>query len=339
MVRSKLVHAFIWMHRYSARMTVDSLQRVFKTLTDPTRVRILALLAREELAVQDLVEVLGIAQSTVSRHLSILREAGLIRDRREGTYGYYRFSRPTDAAWRGAWELTEVSLADDPVVARDAEALDVILRDRAIRTRAWFDSIGPEWDSMRRVFDDDAQRARAITKLVPAGLSVVDIGTGTGVLAQDLLRCGVRVIAIDHSERMLEAAAAKLEDLRMIGVEFRRGDATSLPLADDEVDAALAHMVLHYVAAPAEAVREMARVTKPGGRVVIVDFVENDREWMKRDLGVQWPGFPTDAIRQWLSAAGLDSIEIEEHEPARKGSDLPATFIASATKPTNSAGA
>ncbi len=312
-------------------MTVDALQRVFKTLTDPTRIRILALLEREELAVQDLCRVLGLAQSTVSRHLSILRESGWIRDRREGTYSFYRFVPQAVPEGRDAWQLAQRSLVDDPMVANDRDALETILRERAIRTRAWFDSIGPEWDSMRRVFDDDAQRARAIAKLVPPDLSVVDIGTGTGVLAQDLVRCGVRVIAIDHSRRMLQAAEAKLDSDHVEGVEFRHGDATALPLADAEVDAALAHMVLHYVGSPAEAIREMARVVRDRGRVVIVDFVENDREWMKEELGVLWQGFPLDALREWMTAAGLDRIQIEQHESG-KGSDLPATFIASAHK-------
>ena len=310
-------------------MTVDTLQRVFKTMTDPTRVRILSLLEREELAVQDLVEVLDLGQSSVSRHLSILRDAGLIRDRKQGTFCYSRFVVPTDEAWLGAWNLARKTLADDPIVARDADALEALVRDRSVCNQAWFDSIASEWDSIRRVFDDDAQRARAIAKLVPPDLTVVDIGTGTGVLAHDLLRCGVRVIAIDHSDRMLEAASLKLGRSE---VEFRRGEATELPIEDQVADAALAHMVLHYVGSPAEAIREMARVVKPGGRVVIVDFVENDREWMKQELGVLWSGFPVSAVREWLTAAGLGSIEIEQHEPARKGSDLPATFIAAATK-------
>ncbi|MCA8941680.1 MAG: ArsR family transcriptional regulator [Planctomycetes bacterium] len=313
-------------------MTVDSVQRVFKTFTDPTRIRILALLEREELAVQELVSILGIAQSTVSRHLSILRESGLVRDRREGTFSFYRFAPATECACRDAWNLARRTIGQDPVVASDAAALESVLRERAIRSRAWFDSIGPEWDSLRRVFDDDAQRARAIAKLVPRDLSVVDIGTGTGVLAQDLARCGVRVIAIDHSESMLEAAAAKLDASSIPGVEFRCGEATALPIGDGEVDAALAHMVLHYVASPQEAIREMARVVRDDGRVVIVDFVDNDKDWLKEELGVLWQGFPIDALRQWLEASGLDDVQIEIHEPINERSELPGTFIASACK-------
>ncbi|MDA0372698.1 MAG: metalloregulator ArsR/SmtB family transcription factor [Planctomycetota bacterium] len=320
-------------------MTVDALQRVFRTLNDPTRVRILALLEVEELAVQDLVRLLGLAQSTVSRHLAILREADLLRERREGTFSHSRFEPPREGAWAKAWELTREALRDDPQACQDRQALQTLLEERALRNRAWFDAVGPEWDKLRRVFHDDVQRARAIGKLIPRGMRVADIGTGTGILATELARAGVRVIAIDHSDRMLGSAESKLRSEQIDNVELRKGDATSLPLADGEVDAALAHMVLHYVASPAEAVREMARSVRPGGRVVIVDFVHDDeerprdREWMRKDLGMLWPGFAPARVRGWLAHAGLSEIDIQIHVPDPEARDLPSTFIAAAHRP------
>lgn len=319
-------------------MTVDGLQRVFKTLTDPTRIRILALLEREELAVQDLEQVLGVAQSTVSRHLAILRDAGLLRDRREGTYAYYRFITPTDGAWQQAWCLAQSALRDDPIAERDTRALESLLRERSLESRAWFDAIGAEWDAKRKVLRDDVQRARAIAKLVPIGMRVADIGTGTGILAHDLARSGVNVVAIDHSRRMLASARSKLAAEGIENVDLRHGDAAALPLADGEVDAALAHMVLHYVASPGEAIREMARVVRPGGRVVVVDFVQTDSDWVKRELGAIWQGFAIETMRAWFAEAGLDDIAIEEHGPhepdgATAADDSPTTFIAAARRP------
>ncbi len=313
-------------------MSVDSLQRVFKTLTDPTRIRILALLGREELAVQDLVSVLGLAQSTVSRHLAILRESGLLRDRREGTYAYYRFVPPLDPEWQGAWDLAKKALADDPLESRDRAALDALLRERAVRSRNWFDAIGPEWDNLRTVFNDEVHRARAIARLVPSNLKVADIGTGTGILAQEMACLGIEVIAVDHSRRMLEAAQDKLDDAKTTGVELRYGDVTKLPLSDGEVDAALAHMVLHYVASPTEALQEMARIVRIGGRVIVVDFVENDQEWMREELGVLWQGFSAETLHEWFHAAGLENSQIEMQRSEAKGSEMPATFIATAEK-------
>ncbi len=324
-------------------MTAEALPRVLKALGDPTRLRLLALLEREELAVQDLMRILGLPQSTVSRHLGVLREGGVLRERREGTWCYLRFEPPAEGAWAGAWNFARESLADDPIAARDRQALTQLLEERAVLSRAWFDEVGPGWDRIRGVFHDDVQRARAIGKLVPRGMKVADIGTGTGVLALELARTGVQVIAVDSSPRMLESANDKLQAQAVRNVEFRHGDATALPIADGEVDAALAHMVLHYVASPAEAIREMARVVRQGGRVVIVDFVEQDddrrhsREWMRRELGVLWEGFDPDRVHGWLAAAGLDEIAIEVHAPDPAAKELPSTFIASAHRPTRTA--
>jgi ArsR family transcriptional regulator len=314
-------------------MVVDVLQRVFKTLTDPTRIRILALLEQHELPVQDLVQILGVAQSTVSRHLAILRDAGLLRERREGTYSYHRFVPPTGGDWRDAWRLASNALGREALARRDRDALEALLRERTSNSRSWFDSIGPEWDALRQVFNDDVQRARAIGKLVPRGMTVADIGTGTGILAQDLARAGVSVIAVDHSRRMLATARTKLAAAGIDTVELRHGDATQLPLSDGEVDGAFAHMVLHYVAAPLEALREMARVVRPGGRVVVVDFEKHELDWLERELGVLWRGFPTETISGWLVEVGLADVEVELIEPSARGRDLPATFIASAYRP------
>lgn len=309
-------------------MSTEALQKIFKTLADSTRVRILALLDREELAVQELMDVLGMAQSRVSRHLGILREAGLLRDRREGTYVFYRFVAPADGAWRDAWDLAQRELANDPQAERDAAALVRVVEARASRIKSFFESVGPEWDALRRVFNDDALRARAIARLVPADLTVCDVGTGTGILAKELAQLGMRVIAVDHAPRRLDAARATFLKDGIDDVELRAGEAQALPLADAEVHAAFAHMVLHYVAQPSEAVREMARVVKPGGRVVVVDFVQHEAEWMREELGVLWLGFSTEEVVRWLEAAGLSEVRVEHYASA----DLPATFVASGRK-------
>jgi len=314
-------------------MAAEKLQRVFKTLADPTRLRILALLEREELAVQELMDVLGMAQSRVSRHLAILREAGLIRDRRDGTYVFYRFAVPAEGAWREAWNLVVHNLREDATADGDAAALSRVMRARAARTRSFFDTVGPEWDALRKVFDDDALRARAVSRLVEPGLRVLDVGTGTGILAIELARLGLGVVAVDHSSPMLDAARAKIEQAGVESVELRRGDAGALPLEDAEVDAALAHMVLHYLPSPAVAVREMARCVKPGGVVVVVDFVAHDLEWMRQELGVAWLGFPPEEVEPWFADADLSEFQLERQEALSAGRDLPATFIASGRRP------
>jgi ArsR family transcriptional regulator len=310
----------------------EELQRIFKILSDATRVRILGLLEREELVVQELMDVLGMAQSRVSRHLAILREAGLVEDRRNGTYVSYRLAPPDDGPWNEAWKLVRKNLVRDPTARRDIAGLERALEARGERSRSFFDSVGPEWDALRKVFHDDLLRARAIAHLVPPGLTAADIGTGTGILAAELARLGLRVIGVDNSARMLDAARTKLDAEGLADVELRNGEAHRLPIADSEVDAAFAHMVLHYLPSPLEALHEMVRIVKPGGTVVVVDFLQHEHEWMRQELRVVWLGFPEDTLREWFDQVGLPDVQIEREAPISRGKDLPSTFIATARR-------
>jgi len=314
----------------------ELLQKVFKTLSDPTRIRILRLLEQQELLVGELMAILGMAQSRVSRHLAILREAGLLTDRRKGTYVAYHSSLPDAGPWREAWDLARGSLAGDPTADRDDALLRRTVAARGVRSgRDFFEEVGPDWDALRRVFGDDLLRARAIMTLVRPPLRVADIGTGTGVLALELARQGLDVVGIDRSEAMLETARQKWanESPGAPGtIAFQAGDAHALPLPDASVDAAFAHMVLHSLEDPERAVREMARIVRPGGRVVLVDFLAHDHAWMEQELGLLWLGFAPEQVMGWLSAAGLVDARLQREAPDAKR-DLPASFVADARKP------
>jgi ubiquinone/menaquinone biosynthesis C-methylase UbiE/DNA-binding transcriptional ArsR family regulator len=315
--------------------SADDLQRVFKTLSDPTRIRILRLLENEQLVVQELMEVLGMAQSRVSRHLAILREAGLVADRRDRTFVSYRMTPQSEPWWRDAWKLVRENLKGDSTAERDDAALARVVAGRGETSRGFFDIVGPEWDALRKIFNDDLVRAQAITRLVDPGQRVADIGTGTGILAIELARLGVQVIGVDGSTRMLEAARKNLTDDDVADedrVEFRNGDAHALPLADGEVDAAFAHMVFQYLTRPADALGEMKRIVRPGGAVVLVDFVRHDLEWMREELGVESLGFEVEQIRSWFDRIELTDVHIQVQPPATKGRDIPSTFIASARR-------
>lgn len=317
----------------------EALQKVFKTLADPTRIRILRLLEQEELIVGELMDILGMAQSRVSRHLAVLRETGLLADRRDGTFVAYRLVLPEKGPWRDAWILARKSLANDPTSSRDDTLLRRTLAARkSNRGRNFFDSVGPEWDALRRVFGDELLRARATAMLVPPGLRVADIGTGTGVLALELAELGLDVVGIDRSEAMLETARQKwqaVESDDLHAIEFRIGDAHDLPLESNSVDAAFAHMVLHSLEEPERAIQEMARIVKPGGRVVLVDFMPHEHEWMKQELGLLWLGFAPETLVEWLAGAELEPPRITRHDPDGKR-DLPASFVAVSRKPESS---
>lgn len=326
------------MSQSASTPAAESLQKVFKTLADPTRVRILRLLEQHELIVGELMDILGMAQSRVSRHLAILREAGVLSDRREGTFVAYRLVLPEDGPWRDAWELARASLAGDPTSDRDDTLLRRALARRKAKStsgRSFFDAVGPEWDALRTVFGDDLLRARAMAALVTPKLRVADIGTGTGILALELARLGLDVVAIDRSEGMLEAAREKWRTTGSDAsgqVEFRSGDAHALPLEDESVDAAFAHMVLHSLEEPDRAIAEMARILRPGGKLILADFLSHEHLWMREELGLLWLGFEPAELRAWLDAAGLEAPHVDHYDSDAK-SDLPASFVASARKP------
>ena len=319
----------------------EELQKVFKTLADPTRLRILRLLEQEELIVGELMNILGMAQSRVSRHLAILREAGLLLDRRDGTFVAYRLVLPDEGPWRDAWVLARDSFGADPTAERDDTLLRQALAVRKTRTisgRSFFDEVGPEWDALRTVFGDDLLRARATATLVPKQLRVADIGTGTGILALELAELGLDVVALDRSDAMLDTAREKWAAAKSMApgtIEFRDGDAHALPLEDESVDAAFGHMVLHSLESPDRAIREMARIVRPGGRIVLVDFLPHEYQWMEQELGLVWLGFPPDTLREWIESAGLETPRIQEY-PSDAKRELPASFVASASRPESS---
>jgi release factor glutamine methyltransferase len=204
-----------------------SLQKIFRTLGDPTRLRILALLEREELAVQELMEVLGMAQSRVSRHLGILREAGLVRDRRDGTFVLYQLALPPGGPWRAAWEVAAGDLRRDPAAERDRAALARVLEARSARSRSFFDAIGPEWEALRKVWSDDLLRARAVARLVPPGLRVLDLGTGTGAIIISILAERPRAVGLgtDVSAAALAVAQSNAERHAVLSrLKFVRGN-------------------------------------------------------------------------------------------------------------------
>jgi ArsR family transcriptional regulator len=319
---------------HSDPSAAEALQKVFKILADPTRVRILRLLEQEELIVGELMSILGMAQSRVSRHLAILREAGLLADRRDGTFVAYRLVLPDQGPWHDAWELARRSLESDPTAERDDTMLRRTLANRKSQAgRNFFDELGgAEWDALRTILGDDLLRARATSLLVPPGLRVADIGTGTGILAIELAALGLDVIGIDRSEAMLEAARAKQSSDTSTGrLEFRAGDAHALPLADDSIDAAFAHMVLHSLEEPARAVREMARIVRPGGQIVLVDFLPHEHLWMQHELGLLWLGFEEGTVRDWIGEAGLE-LRLIRRQTSDSRRDLPESFIAAARK-------
>jgi ArsR family transcriptional regulator len=279
---------------------------LFQAVGDPTRLRILRLLGRGELTVQDMVQVLGLSQPGVSKHLAILREAGWLSHRKDGTWGWYGLA---DRSFLGdAADLRDAVLTlagSVPEAAGDDEALRRVLTDRDRRTGEFFAGIAGAWDQIRPAFEAPDIQAGAVAALVPSGLAVLDIGTGTGALLPLLAGTGASVTAVDTSEAMLERARQLCEREQLAGVQFRSADVQALPFADGTFDAAYCSMVLHHVASPGQAVSEMARVVRPGGKVVVAAFTRHNLQWMREELAHQWLGFSREEMLALFDRHGL----------------------------------
>ncbi len=285
--------------------------RTLKALADPNRLRVLAAVAEEELTVGEIQEVVDSVQSSVSRHLAILRDAGFVRDRREGTNVYFALRRDMPKPAGQLFHTVANRFADLPEVKEDRRRLNDCRRKRLKRSRDYFEAVAGDWERIRKSYFDDRVTSIALEKLVPSGLVLADVGCGTGSLTFELARLAKQVIAIDLSQEMLRRASHLAKGKGIHNVEFRRGDASKLPLADETVDSAFCVMVLHFLENPGQAVRELCRVTRPGGAVILVDLVDHNQEWMKKEMAHRWLGFEKSLVEKWFKANGVRRIEFE----------------------------
>jgi ubiquinone/menaquinone biosynthesis C-methylase UbiE/DNA-binding transcriptional ArsR family regulator len=316
--------------------------RSLKALADPLRLRILAAVCEEELTVGEVQDVVQSVQSSVSRNLAILRGAGFIQDRKEGTNVYFSARQDMAAPARELFTALHARLAEIPEVRRDRVRLAACRRRRLQRSQGYFESVAGDWERIRKSYFDDRVASLAIEKLLPRDLTVADIGCGTGSLTFELARFARKVIGVDLSREMLRRARALANEQKIDNVEFRQGDALKLPLGSDSVDAAFCVMVLHFLPDPARAIAGLCRITRPGGAVIVVDLVEHQQEWMREQMAHRWLGFDRDQLTKWFSEAGAASVDYDltgsfaGEKLARNGNRPVEIFVARASLPTNS---
>jgi ArsR family transcriptional regulator len=299
------------------------------TLADAMRSRMLVLLERHELTVSELCTVLQLPQSTVSRHLKTLADSGWVISRRDGTSRYYTLSLDERAHARRLWSLLRDQVSLTAGADQDARRLKNVLARRQSKSQEFFESTAGQWDKLRADLFGTASHLQALPALVDERWTVGDLGCGTGQVASALAPFVTRVIAVDRSGEMLQAARRRLRDLP--AVEVRRGELEALPIADDELDAATLLLVLHHLPDPAAALREAHRALKPGGRLVIADMLPHDREEYRQQMGHVWLGFSEEQMQRLLAAALFDRIRIVAL-PVNSAAKGPALFVATATK-------
>ena len=273
-----------------------------RAAAEPTRLRLLALCAEGELTVSELTGILGQSQPRVSRHLKLLVEAGLLDRIREGTWAFYRLTGG-GAGTRLGRGLLDMIPADDATLALDRERLGAVKQARAGRAQAYFRKNAARWNEIRKLYVAEAEVEKALLEAMgmEGVADFLDIGTGTGRILELFGDKVERGLGIDLSREMLALARANLERAGLGNCRVRHGDMYKLPAPSASFDAAVLHQVLHSAAAIAEA----ARVLRPGGRLVIVDFAPHDLEFLRRDHAHRRLGFSDDEVKGWCRAAGL----------------------------------
>ena len=299
----------------------DALNAALKAAGEETRLRVLALLGEAELTVSDLTDILRQSQPRISRHLKLLAEAGLIERFREGTWAFFRLSEHGGGAEVARSLLARLNPADQ-TIARDRERLASVRAARAAAAQAYFRAHAAEWDRIRKLHVADEAVEDAIRSAL-AGKpfrSLLDLGTGTGRMLELFGREIERGLGLDLSLDMLLLARDRLERAGMKHCSVRQGDIYDLPLGNDSFDVVILHQVLHFLDDGARAVREAARVLRPGGRLLVIDFAPHEMEFLREQHAHRRLGFPPDTVAQWMSAAGLEPVMHKSLAP-QPGSD------------------
>ena len=299
----------------------------FRLLADPSRLRLLRVLAHDRFNVSELTGILGLAQSGVSRHLGLLKDAGLVTEDRVAGFVYYHLPDDAREGHAPLWALLDsqfTATSDDKAVLEDEARMQEVLRHR----KEDFDAPGDR----RRLLPGRSWAAwsRALGELLPP-LEVVDIGCGEGYLAIEAARWARHVIGIDRSDEMLERAKALAVRRQVTNVDWRKGDVSRLPLRDSSQDVALLSQSLHHASDPERAVVEAVRVLRPRGRLLVLDLKAHDQTWVRARFGDRHLGFSTETLTTLLRSSGLTHVRVGTG--ASKKGDPFTVLLASGTKP------
>ena len=287
---------------------MDQLLTGLRAVGEPTRLRIVALCAYGELSVSELTQILSQSQPRVSRHLKLLVEAGLLDRFREGAAVYYRIADRTQPAYL-ARTIVDLLPEDDSELNRDLQRLDQVKQKRADMARAYFRQNAARWNEIRALHVPEALLEKEFVKVIgdqPIG-DFLDIGTGTGRILELLAERVERGMGIDVSSEMLTVARTNLESANLRNVHVRQGDMYNVPVEDQSIDLATLHLVLHYSDDPALVIQEAARVLRPNGRLVIVDFKTHHEEQLRAEHKHHRLGFDDEEIQTWLQNSGMQS--------------------------------
>ena len=291
----------------SGNASLGDLLAALRAVAESTRLRLLVLCSRGELTVSELAQILGQSQPRISRHLKLLCEAGLLDRFREGSWVFYRVSGGGAASALAGHLIAACNTGESPV-ALDLQRLAAIKHQRAERAAAYFSENAPHWDRIRSLYIDEREVESALVEIVAgaAPRDLLDIGTGTGRMIEVLAPRVGHALGIDQSREMLAVARVNLERAGASNGMVRLGDMYQLPLPDASFDAVVIHLVLHYADRPATAIAEAARVLRPGGVLIVVDFAPHTLEYLRDEHAHRRLGFADGEVAEWCRDAGLD---------------------------------
>jgi ubiquinone/menaquinone biosynthesis C-methylase UbiE len=286
---------------------MPSILKSLRLLADPNRLRILLLLAAEELSVAELQEILGLGQSTISTQLSQLKSAGLIEDRRAGKNNLYRLQHP---AANNVLPVIRQAAAEIPEAAQDQSALQLTLRKRQDKSRAFFDEMAGRFGKEYVPGRSWKGLSEALLKLMPP-MVIADLGAGEGTFSLLLAQRAKMVIAIDNSEKMIEYGTSLAEKQGITTLEYRLGDLESVPIEDGSVDLAFFSQSLHHALHPGRAIGEAWRILKSGGRIAVLDLVKHRFEEARELYADTWLGFSEVELESLLQEAGFANVQTD----------------------------
>ncbi|MBN9044787.1 MAG: metalloregulator ArsR/SmtB family transcription factor [Rhizobiales bacterium] len=298
------------------QLQLDRMVDVLKAVAEPSRLRILALLARGDLTVSDLTAILGQSQPRVSRHLKLLAEANLIDRYQEGAWAYFRLADNMicgDVA-RGLLARLDRS---DTLIERDMERLSQVKSSRQEKAAAYFSANAGSWDEIRKLHVSESAVETVLKKVVGGRpfQAMLDVGTGTGRLLELFAPLYTRGLGIDINRDMLSVARANLDLAGIANAQVRQGDVYALPVERESFDLVTIHQVLHFLDDPQAAIREAARALRPGGRLLVVDFAPHELEFLREDHAHLRLGFSDEQMIGWMRDAGLEPEKTLELEP------------------------
>jgi ubiquinone/menaquinone biosynthesis C-methylase UbiE/DNA-binding transcriptional ArsR family regulator len=317
----------------TSQLGFDALNAALKAAGEDTRLRLLALLAEAELTVSELTDILRQSQPRISRHLKLLAEAGLVERFREGTWAFFRVAEHGGGAEVARTLLAHLDPADQ-TITRDRARLASVRQARAAAAQAYFRAHAAEWDRIRKLHVADAAVEDAIR--VALGdkpfRSLLDLGTGTGRMLEMFGPSIERGLGLDLSLDMLSIARDRLERAGLKNCSVRQGDLYDLPLGNDSFDVVILHQVLHFLDDGGRAIKEAARVLRPGGRLLVVDFAPHEQEFLREQFAHRRLGFAHETVTQWMSAAGLEPLTFKSLPPEEGGEIAVSLWLARDTR-------